>query len=186
MEAKYMNMEELVKEERFDFVSKENKNFILEFTEQIKSLDYDFDGNIRNGFERGNYQIIYSLNGIKDSRSISCRIFLRDDGVFVSFGKEIKFSKSIVLRFYFSNINKHINYIESAPIKIKELFINNSGLCKYCTEQCYKRKTYTINGIEMAKCADVFEFINPKTKEINDYVGILKEFYGKKNIKNKK
>jgi hypothetical protein len=185
MEAKYMEIEKLLKEERFNFVSKENKNFILEFTKQIKSLDYDFDGDIRNGFERGNYQIIYSLNGIKGSRSISCRIFLRDDGIFLSFGKEIKFNKSIVLRLYFSNINKHINYIENAPINIKELFINNSGLCKYCTEQCYKRKTYNINGIEMAKCADIFEYINPKTKEIKDYIDILNEFYGKKGSKKK-
>jgi hypothetical protein len=185
MEAKYMNLEEMLKEEKFDFVSEENKIFILEFTKQIKSLNYDFDGNIGSGFERGNYQIIYSLNGIKGSRSISCRIFLRDDGVFVSFGKEIKFSKSIVLRLYFSNINKHIKYIENAPINIKELFINNSGLCKYCIEHCYKRKTYTLNGLEMVKCADVFEIINPKTKEIKDYVGILNEFYGKKGSKEK-
>jgi hypothetical protein len=56
MESKYMNMEELLNEGRFDFISKENKNFIFEFTKQIKSLDYDFDGSIRNGFERGNYQ----------------------------------------------------------------------------------------------------------------------------------
>ena len=121
-----MGLEELLKEERFNFVSEEDKTFILEFTKQIKQLGYDFDGSIGTGFERGNYQIIYSLNGIKGSRSICCRIFLRDDGVFISFGKELKFTKSIVLRLYFSNINKHIKYIENAPINIKELFINNS------------------------------------------------------------
>jgi len=32
----------------------------------------------------------------------------------------------------------------------------------------------------MIKSADAFEFINPKTKEMKDYVGILNEFYGKK------
>ena len=37
-----------------------------------------------------------------------------------------------------------------------------------------------MNMEEMVKCADAFEFINPKTKEIKDYVGILNEFYGKK------
>ena len=175
-----MDLEKLLKEERFDFVSEDNKTFILEFTKQIKPMGYDFDGSIGTGFERGNYQIIYSLNGIKGSRSISCRIFLRDEGIFVSFGKEFKFTKSIVLRLYFSNINKHINYIENAPMNIKEQFINDSGLCKYCTEQCYKRKVFTINGKETAKCADVFEYINPNIEEIKDFIGILKEFYEKK------
>jgi len=37
----------------------------------------------------------------------------------------------------------------------------------------------------MVKCADVFEIINPKTKEIKDYIGILNEFYGKKGSKEK-
>jgi len=147
-----MDIAELLKEEKFNFVSKENKKYIIHFTKEINSINYDFDGDIRNGFERGNYQIIYSLNGIKGSR----------------------------------NINKHINYIENATSNIKEHFINNSGLCKYCTEQCYKRKTFTINGKEIAKCADVFEYINPTIKEIKDFIGILKEFYGKKVLKNKR
>jgi len=37
----------------------------------------------------------------------------------------------------------------------------------------------------MVKCADVFEIVNPKTKEIKDYIGILNEFYGKKGSKEK-
>jgi hypothetical protein len=186
MDDKYMEMERILNEERFDFVSKENKIFILEFTKQIKPLNYNFDGSIGSGFDWGNYQIIYSLNGIKGSRSIIARIFIRDNCVVVSGGKEIKFKNGIALRPYFSNINKHIKYIENAPMHIKERFINNSGMCKYCVEQCYKRKIYTINDKEMVKCRDVFEYNNPKIEDIKDHIEILKEFYGKKSSKNKK
>ena len=101
-----MDMEKLTKEERFDFVSEENKMFIIEFTKQIKPLDYDFDGSIGSGFDWGNYQIIYSLNGIKGSRNIIARIIIRDTCVIVVGGKEKQFENGIVLRLYFSNINK--------------------------------------------------------------------------------
>jgi len=180
-----MELEKLLKEKKYDFITKENKAFILEFTKQIKTIDYDFDGDIRNGFERGNYQIIYSLNGIRGSRNIITRILIRDDCVIVSGGKEVKFKNGIALKLYFSNINKHIDYIINSPTHIKERFVNNSGLCKYCIEQCYKRKTWTINGKEIAKCNDFFEYENPKIKDIEDYINILKEFYGKKGSKNK-
>ena len=40
--------------------------------------------------------------------------------------------------------------------------------------------------MEMVKCANVFEYINPKTEEIKDYIGILNEFYGKKSSKKRK
>jgi hypothetical protein len=181
-----MDMEKLIEEERFNFVSEKNKIFILEFTKQIKSLNYDFDDNIGSGFNWGNYQIIYSLNGIKGSRSVIARIFIRDDCVIVLGGKENKFKRGIALRLYFSNINKHINYIKDAPMHIKERFVNNSGMCKYCVEQCYKRKIYTINGKEMVKCRDIFEYDDPKNRYIKDYIDILKEFYGKKGYKKQK
>jgi hypothetical protein len=178
-----MEMEKILKEERFNFHSKENKEFILEFTKRIKFLDYDFDGNIGSGFDWGNYQIIYSLNGIKGSRNIIARIIIRDNFVIVSGGKENKLKNGIFLRLYFSNINKHIKYIENAPMLIKDRFVNNSGMCKYCTEQCYKRKIYKINGKEMIKCRDIFEYYDPKIEEIKDYIDILKEFYGKRGLK---
>jgi hypothetical protein len=180
-----MEIEELLKEKRFDFVSEKNKEFIIEFSNKIKPLNYFFDGSIGSGFERGNYQIIYTLNGIKNSRSVIARIFIRDNCKINLWGKEVKFTKNNVLRLYFSNINKHIKYIENAPLMIKERFIDDTGMCKYCNEQCYKRKTYTINGKEMVKCCDIFEYIDPKLKDINNYVDILNEFYGKKRLKNK-
>jgi len=106
-----MDIAELLKEGKFDFVSKENKKYIIDFTKEINSLNYDFDGGIRNGFYRGNYQVIYSLNGIKGSRNVIARIFIRDNCKIELWGKEIEFKKCINLRLYFSNINKHINYI---------------------------------------------------------------------------
>ena len=178
-----MEIKELLMEKRFDFVSKKNKDFIIEFTDKIKPLNYYYDGSIGTGFERGNYQIIYTLNGIKNSRSVMSRIFIRDNCKLNLWGKELEFKKNNVLRLYFSNINKHIKYIENAPLMIKERFTNDSGMCKYCNEECYKRKIYTINGKEMVKCCDIFEYIDPKLKDIDNYIGILTEFYGKKRLK---
>ena len=54
------SMEELLKEERFNFVSTENKKFITEFTKQMNLIDYDFDGSIGDGFCWGHNMIIYS------------------------------------------------------------------------------------------------------------------------------
>jgi hypothetical protein len=50
-----MDIAELLKDDKFNFVSEENKKYIIDFTKEINSLNYDFDGDIRNGFERGNY-----------------------------------------------------------------------------------------------------------------------------------
>jgi len=53
-------MDKLLKEERFNFVSKENKMFICEFTRQMYSFGYDFGGNIGSGYCWGKFMVIYS------------------------------------------------------------------------------------------------------------------------------
>ena len=74
-----------------------------------------------------------------------------------------------------------MNYIETSPSHIKLPFINNNKLCrKYGEKHCHNKKTYTVNGKIIEKCGYVFEFKNPKIKNIMDYVNILKEFYVRK------
>jgi hypothetical protein len=177
-------MDKLLKEERFGFVSAENKIFIREFTKQMESFGYGFGGNIGSGYCWGKYMVIYSQNGVKSKRVIA-RIFIRNDDVIIFGGREIKYSNSIVLRLFFSNIDKHESYIENSPSYIKKPFIDEHGMCGHCKDDCPKyRKTYTIDGKMIEKCAGVvFEFHDPKIEYIKDYVDILKEFYGKKSSK---
>jgi hypothetical protein len=167
-------MDKLLKEERFSFVSKENKKFIIEFTKQMKLIDYDFGGLIGDGYCWGHYMVIYSKK-----KKVIARIFIRNKGIKMWGGKEHKWNNSIVLRLFFSNIDKHMKYIENAPSHIKLPFTNDQGLCNHCGEKCHNRKIYTVNGQKIEKCGYVFSFTDPKIEHINDYINILMEFYAK-------
>ena len=168
-------MKDILKEKRFDFISKENKKFIEEFTKQMNLMDYDFGETIGDGYCWGHFMVIYSRK-----KKVIARIFIRDNGIRIWGGKEHKWEKCIVLRLFFSNIDKHMKYIENAPPHIKLPFLNDQGLCNDCGEKCHNRKIYSINGNQVKKCGYVFTFTDPKTEYINDYVNILKEFYVKK------
>jgi len=175
-------MTNLLKEKRFDFVSDENKKFVIEFTKEMDLFGYDFGGEIGDGFYWGNYMIVYSQKSVK-SKKIIARIYIRDDGVVIWGGKVNHFKNSIVLRLFFDDIDKHREYIESAPPFIKEPFIveDGYGVCQHCNYDCSSRRIYTINGKQFEKCSEsIFEFNNPKIEQINDYMNILKEFYEEK------
>jgi hypothetical protein len=104
-----------------------------------------------------------------------------DKGTIIWGGKENKYNNSIVLRLFFTDINKHRLYIENAPSHIKMPFINDQAICGHCKEDCRFRKIYVLNGKEIEKCGgSVFEYNDPKNEYIKDYMKILKEFYGKK------
>ena len=174
----FTDIENLLKEERFDFISNENKNFIIQFTEQMKLIDFDFGGSIGDGYCWGHNMIIYSRK-----KKVVARIFIRNEGVRIWGGKEHKWNNCIVLRLFFSNIDKHMKYIEAAPSHIKLPFISDQGLCNHCGEKCHNMKTYTVNDQKIEKCGYVFQFVDPKIEQMKDYIDILKEFYAKENIK---
>jgi hypothetical protein len=171
------NINELLNENRFNCISKENKLFIIEFTKQMSLIDYDFGGSIGDGYCWGHNMIIYS-----QKKKVIARIFIRNKGVRIWGGNEHKWNNSIVLRLFFTNIEKHMKYIENAPPHIKVTFIDEHGICKYCRgKDCRSKKTYTIDNKKIEKCTGVvFEYHNPKKAYIKDYIGILKEFYVKK------
>jgi len=174
---------QLLKEDRFNYISKENKKFINEFTKQLKLFGYGFGGQIGGGFCWGNNMIIYSQTGVKNEKVIA-RIYIRDKGVIIWGGKENNYENSIVLRLFFDNINKHTEYIERTPSHIKSLFVNDQGICPYIcdhySEKCHNRKIYSINGKQIEKCGYYFSITDPKTEHIKDYIDILKEFHVKK------
>lgn len=162
-------MDILMEEERFSIISEDDKQFIKEFDKQIGLLGYDCGRTIGSGYCWGRYMIIYSKSGAKTKKVIA-RIYIREN--------------NIVLRLFFNNINKHSDYIRQAPTHIKDVFINDRGLCGHCEgkkDKCNFRKTYVIDGDEIQKCSGVtFEFFNPTISNLKDYIELLKEFYGKK------
>jgi hypothetical protein len=156
----------VLSEDRFDFISDADKSFMASFDESMAEFGHTFGGDIGKGYSWGRYMVTYTKTG---SKKIIARIYIRDDG--------------IAVRLYFSNIDKHRAYIESAPEIIKSVFTNNHGNCA-CNprdENCRHRKTYTIDGRKIEKCdGAVFEFWDPTAEKLPDYVGLLSEFYSKK------
>jgi hypothetical protein len=168
-------MDTIIKEERFNFISLDNKAFILAFNDEMTQLGYDFGGKIGSGYCWGKYMIIYSRSGVK-SKNVFARIYIRDE--------------SIVLRFFLNNIDKHRQYIENAPSHIKAAFVGDYGNCKHDHDgkdgKCQFRKTYTIDNQSIEKCNGLtFEFRNPSLTELPDYIALFTEFFpGKKAVKN--
>ena len=128
---------------------------------------YDFGGKIGSGYCWGRFMIIYTKSGLK-SKKVFARIYMRED--------------EIVLRFFFSGIDNHRQYIENSPLHIKEVFVGEYANCKHCHNEkngtCQFRKTYTIDNRIIDKCnGSTFEFHNPDLRQMHDYVTLFTEFY---------
>lgn len=160
-------MEELLKDDKYEFLSDADKRFIVEFDNKMNLSGYGCDGVIGAGYCWGKYMIIYSKKGVKNKKVIA-RIYIRD--------------KSIVLRLFLNNIDKHRNYIENAPDFIKSPFVNDYGRCTHCHNEkegaCRFRKSYTLDGEHIDKCNGItFEFWDPDVDKLDDYFKLLGEFY---------
>jgi len=163
-------MNNILKEERFNFISNDDKVFILAFNDEMIKLGYAFGNKIGSGFCWGKYMIVYTKAGVK-SKNVFARIYIRDS--------------SIVLRLFFSHIDKHREFIEDAPSHIKEVFVGEYGNCQHAHDNkdgnCQFRKTYTISDLLIEKCnGRTFEFHNPSLDKIKDYLALFTEFYPKK------
>jgi hypothetical protein len=166
-------MNEILKQERFDFISSDDKSFILGFTDEMNKLGYDFGNKIGSGFCWGKHMVIFTKSGVK-SKNVFARIYIRDS--------------SIVLRLFFNAIDKHRDYIEKAPSHIKEVFTGPYGDCHHCHNEqdgtCKFRKTYTLDNRVIEKCnGTTFEFNDPSTQKMKDYIALFTEFYPKKKTK---
>jgi hypothetical protein len=163
-------MDDILNEEKFDFVAQNHKTFILAFNDEMAKLGYDFGNKISNGACWGKYMIVYNRSGVK-SKNVYARIYIRDS--------------SIVLRLFFSQIDKHREYLEHAPSHIKEVFVGDYGKCKHDHDdkdgKCQFRKTYTLDGQFIEKCNGLtFEFPNPTIEQLNDYLALFTVFYPNK------
>jgi hypothetical protein len=162
----------MLSEEKFSFISENDKDFILAFDNEISKIGYDSGGNIGSGYCWGKYMIIYSKTGVK-SKKIIARIYIRE--------------KNIVLRIFLNKIDDHQRFIESAPGYIKDVFTGMYGRCEHCKNQkgdnCKFRKTYTIDNQLIEMCNGIaFEFWEPTLKKLPDYMRLLSEFYLRKPL----
>ncbi len=160
-------MKTLLQEERFNFISPENKAFISSFDKEISKLGYGFGGSIGSGFCWGKYMIIYSKLGVK-SKQVAARIYIREN--------------SIVLRLFLNKIDKHREFIEKSPGFIKEVFTGEHGKCKHCHNDkegvCKFRKSYTLDNKHIEKCNGItFEFWEPDLEKLSAYMDLFREFY---------
>ncbi len=164
---------DILNEDRFDFISTADREFILAFDGEMARLGYDFGGKIGSGYCWGKYMLIYSKSGVK-SKAVYARIYIRDT--------------SIVLRLFLNGIDKHREFIENAPAYIKEVFVGPRGDCVHDHDGedggCMFRKTYTLDGRLIEKCNGItFEFHDPDLRKLGDYVTLFTEFYPKKKGK---
>jgi hypothetical protein len=160
-------MKNFLNEERFDFVTEKDKRFIFAFDDEMNRLGYGFGGKIGSGYCWGKYMIIYTKSGVK-SKKVFARIYIRDE--------------SIVLRFFFNDIEKHRGYIKGSPSHVKEVFVGERARCDHCHNekngQCKFRKSYTIDDQFIEKCnGKTFEFHDPHLEQLGDYLTLFTEFY---------
>ena len=163
-------MKDILKEKRFDFISDDDKAFMIAFDNEMTKLGYHFNDKIASGFCWGQYMVIYTKTGVK-SKKVYARIYLRDE--------------SIVLRLFFNKIDSHHEFIENASEYIKEVFVGDYGNCEHCHNEkngvCKFRKIYTIDNRVIEKCnGKTFEFYNPSIEKIPEYIDIFTEFYSRK------
>ena len=118
--------------------------------------------------------IIYTKADVKSKKSFA-RIYLRED--------------DLILRMYFSNVDKHRQAIEQAPDYIHQAFTGDYGACKHCHNMkedgsCSHRKSYTIHGKQYEFCDGfAFWFFSPDLARIPEYIKLFLAFYPEKRKK---
>lgn len=166
-------IETVIKNGEYDFISATNRNFIVEFDTQMEKLGYTSGDKIFDGVCWGKYMLIYTKMNVKSKKSYA-RIYIREE--------------NIILRMYFSNIDKQREVIERTPKHIIDVFTGDKGNCKHCKVDaeyfCKFRKTYTINNKIYEKCnGETFYFYNPAIEKLQDYFNLFLAFYPRSKSK---
>jgi len=154
----------ILSQERFNIISDRDRAFIAAFDKEMNAIGYNFIGNLSSVTKYT--EIPYSKGGT--SKTIFSRIRIWHE------------NGEIVLRLYFTNIDKCRSYIENAPAHIKAAFAFEGGDCKDCMATCKSVKKYAIDGQEYYKCChSIARFNNPIVEKMPDYMALLAEFFPK-------
>jgi len=160
----------ILNEDRFDFISVDDKSFMLAFDDEMSRLGYGFGGKIGDGFCWGKFMLLYRKVGVK-SETVYARVYIRET--------------DIVLRMFLNQIDKHRDFIEQVPEHVRSVFTGPRGDCEHCHNDrvgvCKFRKTYTLENRLIEKCNGiVFEFFEPDETKLKDYLALFTEFFPKK------
>lgn len=164
-------MKDLLKDEAYDFVSPGDKEFIVAFDTEMNRLGYTCSQTIGDGYCWGRKMIIYTKAGVKSKKSYA-RIYLRGN--------------DLILRMYFSNVDKQRQAIEQAPGYIQQAFTGDYGACRHCHNMkedgsCSHRKSYTLHDKQYEFCDGfAFWFFSPNLEGIQEYIKQFLAFYPEK------
>lgn len=166
-----MDTEKLLSDETYEFAVQNDKDFIVAFITLMMAAGYENNG-IQPYVVFGKCKIEYFRPGNKTNKYVA-RIYLRDD--------------EIVLRLYFSNIDRHSAYIAQVPDFIRKPFVDGVHKCKKpnCkgigNGKCRYQKIYTIDGVRYMTCAEQsFCYYGMEAGNASQYVDLLSIFYPQK------
>lgn len=164
-------MKNLLEDEAYSFVCSKDKEFIVAFDAEMNRLGYTCNQTIGDGYCWGRKMIIYTKSGVKSKKSYA-RIYLREN--------------DLILRMYFSNVDKQRQAIEQAPDYVQQAFTGDYGACKHCNNMkedssCSHRKSYTIYSKKYELCDGfAFWFFSPDIIRIPEYIKLFLAFYPEK------
>lgn len=161
-------MRTIINGDAYRFISSCDKDFIIAFDGEMNRLGYTCGQTIGEGYCWGRKMIIYTKAGVKSKKSYA-RVYIRDDG--------------LILRMYFSNVDKHAQAIGQAPDYIRNAFVGDYGTCKHCHNEksggaCAHRKTYSVNDKKYELCDGfAFWFYQPDARRLPEYIKLFLQFY---------
>ncbi len=164
-------MENLLADARFDSVKAEDKSFIAAFDREMERLGYTCGQTAGDGYCWGRYMIVYVKKDVKSRKSYA-RIYIRDS--------------DIVVRLYFSNIDRYREKIESAPAFVRGAFAGDFPRCEHChgKSECIHQKRYTIHDTLYEVCdGRTFWFFRPDAQQLPDLTRLFSVFYPPKKIR---
>lgn len=164
-------MRGLLSQNEYDFISENNKDFIIAFDAEMERLGYTSGKTIGPGHCWGRYMIIYTKAGVKSKKSYA-RFYIREE--------------DMVLRLYLSDVDKHRDVIEQAPVFIHDAFTGPFPSCDHChgKTECIHQKKYTLNGTKYEICdGKAFWFFQPELEHLSDYLKLFNAFYPAKKVK---
>lgn len=162
------DMKSVLKAEAYSFIRDVDKDFIVAFDAEMSRLGYTCDKGIVDGYCWGRKMIIYVKAGVKSKKSYA-RIYIRDE--------------DLVLRMYFSQVDKRKEFIEQAPDYILEAFTGDYGTCRHCHNMkedggCNHRKSYAIHEKQYEFCDGfAFWFFRPDLDKLPEYLNLFLVFY---------
>lgn len=167
-------MQDVLREEAYSYVRSLDKEFIVAFDAEMNRLGYTCNRTIGDGFCWGRNMIVYTKAGVKSKKSYA-RLYLREN--------------DLVLRMYFSNVDKQRAAIEQAPDYVQQAFTGDYGVCGHCHNSkedgsCSHRKRYTLHDQPYEFCDGfAFWFFAPDLTRIPEYIKLFLAFYPEKKQK---